>query len=274
MTNTLTSENLLFQSEQHPLVALEFDNPERYLLSLIHRKAYDRAAGIANNLRVLDLGCNNGYGTASLAERAKQVIGVDVSPVAIETARSEHAAQNIEYQLVDGERLPFDDASFDLVTSFQVIEHVDDVLAYLNEILRVLREGGTAIFTTPNRCIRLRQNQRPWNPFHIREYEPSRLQNDLQQEFSEVKVEGLFAAPELEKMERARVARSRQAGRLGLAAVHFLRSLKNGIWAPRPMSEDKRQELTAFMQKWSLADLYYADDHLESALDLMAVCKR
>lgn len=274
MTNAHASGNLLFQSEQHPLVALQFDSCEKYLLSLIHRKAYDRAAGIANGLRVLDLGCNNGYGTATLAECAKHVFGVDVSAAAIETARSEHATKNIEYQLVDGDVLPFDDASFDLVTSFQVIEHVDDVPAYLKEISRVLCRSGTAVFTTPNRCIRLRSRQRPWNPFHLREYKAAGLRNDLQKQFAEVTVEGLFAAPVLEEMERARVAMSRRAGRFGLAAIHFLRSMKNSVWAPRPMNEGKRQELAAFMQRWSLADLYYADERLESALDLIAICKK
>ena len=70
--------NLLFQSKKHPLVSLDFETTQDYCLHLIHTKAYFRAAELAAN-RVLDVGCNNGYGTKILSTRCQRVVGVDVS---------------------------------------------------------------------------------------------------------------------------------------------------------------------------------------------------
>jgi SAM-dependent methyltransferase len=297
MTGNIDTGNLLFQSEHHPLVPLEFDSREGYCLSLIHRKAYLRAAEMADGSDVLDLGCNNGYGTRTIAQRCNRIVGIDVSRQAIEAAISTHAKPNIEYRLVDGGLLPFEDRSFDLVTSFQVIEHVDHVEPYLHEIRRVLRDAGKVVFTTPNRCIRLDPGQRPWNPFHVREYDPATLDQALREVFPHVLIEGLFASPDLYKIERERAARAKAATRpsraarlirtlIGISAgnaviertkaiapaglVRRLRSTGNR--SPVNSTDDVDSEiLAAFVNRWSLSDLYYRDENLDQALDLIAI---
>ncbi len=144
-------------------------------MSLIHRKAYSRAAELARGREVLDLGCNNGAGTALIAQAARRVRGVDVSPRAIASARRKYRSSGIEFHRVDGAAPQFPDRSFDMVTSFQVIEHVLDVAAYLAEVRRVLRPAGIALLTTPNRVIRLDPGMKPWNRFHVTEYTASGL---------------------------------------------------------------------------------------------------
>ena len=153
--------NLLFQSELHPLVPLEFGTVQDYCLHLIHIKGYSLAAELAADQIVLDLECNNEYGTKILNTRCKSVIGVDVSERAIESARQINADAQIAFHVIDGDTLPFDDHTFDMVVSFQVIEHVTAVEPYLHEIQRVLKPRGKALFTTANREIRLDPGMKP-----------------------------------------------------------------------------------------------------------------
>jgi len=268
--------NLLFQSEKHPLVPLAFESESAYCLALIHKKAYARAAEAAAGCDVLDVGCNNGYGTAIVSANCRSIVGVDVSAAAIEEARIRSADSRAYFQHIDGGVLPFDNASFDLVTSFQVIEHVVDVDCYLSEIVRVLRPGGTVIFTTPNREIRLDPGMRPWNRFHVREYSAEGLRGALSRTFGCVTVEGLFAEPGLYAVEHARVSRARRIARLpGFAVLRHLTFLQDlAGWPRRCMRAIRGGSDTAFLEKWSLDDLYYKTDRIDQALDLIAVCRK
>lgn len=96
--------------------------------------------------RVLDLGCGIGRLAAPLAARFGEVVGVDVSPAMIETARELHGGlSNVRFEANSGADLgAFDAASFDLVFSYSVLPHLppDVVHAYFLEVGRVLRPGG------------------------------------------------------------------------------------------------------------------------------------
>ncbi|MDJ0951017.1 MAG: class I SAM-dependent methyltransferase, partial [Alphaproteobacteria bacterium] len=284
--------NLLFQSEQHPLVAESFPDFESFCLSLIHKKAYEEAAALADGATVLDVGCNTGYGAARVAETAKRVVGVDVSARAVATARERYGRPNIEFVLAEGATLPFADASFDLVFSFQVIEHVVDTHAYLSEIVRVLKVGGTALFTTPNRCIRLEPGMKPWNRFHVREYAGQELADVLRAHFEQVEVQGLFASSPIRETELKRVekARKRAKSRLFQLVRTCLRRFRLdnaarqgvGLLAQQFQSAGKTRGDSARtalgsdahpITNCSTADLFYLRDRLDDALDLMAVCR-
>jgi len=81
---------------------------------------------------------------------------------------------------------PFADNSFDIVVTFQVIEHIQDDVGFLKEIHRVLRPGGFAIITTPNRPMSLSRN-----PWHIREYTGRELGDLTRKTFQRVEVKGI-----------------------------------------------------------------------------------
>jgi ubiquinone/menaquinone biosynthesis C-methylase UbiE len=83
---------------------------------------------------------------------ARRVVGTDVSPRAIEAARRRAVHGRPEFVQTDGLDLPFDDASFDLVTSFQVLEHVPDPGPWLEGLRRVLRPGGMVAGSGDVRC--------------------------------------------------------------------------------------------------------------------------
>ncbi|MGQ0799359.1 MAG: class I SAM-dependent methyltransferase [Pseudomarimonas sp.] len=147
-----------------------------YVIYLTHSASYDYAQPHCRDKRVLDLGCGSGYGAARMATVAQSVIGVDVAADAVAFARARHSAPNLKFELAEADaRLPFDDESFDVVLSFQVIEHVVDEGAYLREARRVLRRGGLILIITPDRQHRLLPGQKPWNRWHLREYSAQSL---------------------------------------------------------------------------------------------------
>jgi SAM-dependent methyltransferase len=99
--------------------------------------------------RVLDLGSGTGAFTAVLAEAGAQPIGAEVAETAVARARAEHPELEFRVVPIDGP-LPFEDNSFDLVWSSEVIEHVADTARWLSEVRRVLAPGGRLLLTTPN----------------------------------------------------------------------------------------------------------------------------
>ncbi|MBI3748918.1 MAG: class I SAM-dependent methyltransferase [Chloroflexi bacterium] len=204
-------ETIRLQAEEHPLIEdTPPATPAEHCLRLVHLRAYDEAVARAAGRDVLDVGCNTGYGTVRFVPVARRVVGVDVSPGAIDAARLRAADGRPEFVLTSGAALPFADDSFDLVTSFQVLEHVSDPLAYLRELARVVRPGGELFLATPNAAIRLDPGMTPWNRFHVHEYLASELRELLRQVFPEVRVRGLFGTPTLYETEIRRVDAARQ----------------------------------------------------------------
>lgn len=268
----LTHEEMIgLQAEKHELIdPKRFKTREEYVLHLVHTVAYEHAAREASNKRVLDLGCNTGYGTAILARKSKSIVGVDVSEGAVSAASREHA--NIEFHLVNGKELPFPSGSFDLVTSFQVIEHLVDPRQYLDEIRRVLVPGGVVLFTTPNAVLRLDPGMKPWNQFHVREFNADELVDLLQPFFSKVEISGLFADPELYEIERNRLttaranARYRSGGAQAIAgALTKARRWLTRRSQPTPLDDN-------FTRRHGTESFYYTDSGLADALDLLATC--
>ncbi|HZC28983.1 MAG TPA: class I SAM-dependent methyltransferase [Gaiellaceae bacterium] len=90
--------------------------------------------------RALELGCGEGRVTRDLAARGHEVVGVDVGPTCLGLAQE--ADQAGEYVLSDAARLPFGDATFDLVVAFNSLMDIDDMPGAISEAARVLTEDG------------------------------------------------------------------------------------------------------------------------------------
>ncbi len=108
----------------------------------------DFAAPIGNE-RVLDIGTGAGHTALALASRVSSVVLTDPVPAMLATARrllSEAGVGNAEFAEAVAERLPFPDASFDIVTTRLAAHHFDDVALAFREVARVLRQGGVFIF--------------------------------------------------------------------------------------------------------------------------------
>jgi 2-polyprenyl-3-methyl-5-hydroxy-6-metoxy-1,4-benzoquinol methylase len=142
---------------------------ESYLIYIMHIVTYNYARSYVIGKDVLDMGCGTGYGTALIADSCLSISGVDISDEAIAYAKEKYQHPNLAYKTihkVEDAPLPFADQKFDVVLSFQVIEHISDTRTYLTEIQRVLKPGGVFIVATPDRSTRLLPFQRPWNRYH------------------------------------------------------------------------------------------------------------
>lgn len=104
---------------------------------------------------VLDLGCAGGFMAEAMSDQGANVIGIDPAVQAVGAARAHAAAseRDIRYDVGIGERLPYQDAVFDIVVCVDVLEHVADLTAVIAEIARVLKPGGIFLFDTINRNL-------------------------------------------------------------------------------------------------------------------------
>ncbi|MFV0388122.1 MAG: class I SAM-dependent methyltransferase [Pyrinomonadaceae bacterium] len=100
--------------------------------------------GNGKNLKILDVGCGTGANLEMLASYG-DAEGVDVSDDALKFSR----AKGLKVHKGLAEELPFADDSFDLVTALDVVEHLDDDIAGLREMNRVLRKGGKTLIFVP-----------------------------------------------------------------------------------------------------------------------------
>jgi SAM-dependent methyltransferase len=102
---------------------------------------------------VLDVGCGAGVDLARFARGGAEVTGVDVSPSAIELARTNFEQQGLRgrFEAADGEHLPFPGDRFDLVFAHGVVQYTASPQRLVDECRRVLKPGGEAIFQVYNR---------------------------------------------------------------------------------------------------------------------------
>src|SRR5204862_372301 len=102
---------------------------------------------------VLEVGCGAGVDLARFAKGGAQVTGVDLAASAIDLARLNFEQQGLAatFQVADAERLPFPDNSFDLVYAHGVVQYTADPQRLVDEVHRVLKPGGEAVFQVYNR---------------------------------------------------------------------------------------------------------------------------
>ena len=105
-------------------------------------KAFLDFCPITSQSYVLDAGTGTGIVARALAQHAKKVIGIDISPEMIDTFRANSNPANLECHECDVQAMPFSSETFDLCTARMVFHHVENCMAGLKEILRVLKTGG------------------------------------------------------------------------------------------------------------------------------------
>lgn len=140
-----------------------------------HRMRYNFVIPyVKEHHKVLDYGCGVGYG-AYILSKAKFVMAADISEEAILYANKHYKRENITYSVQD---TPMDHGDFDIITCFEVIEHVLDPVSILSSLSKSLSEDGLLFVSSPN------EEKMPFSkerfPFHKRHYTPNELKGLLE----------------------------------------------------------------------------------------------
>lgn len=136
-----------------------------------HAARYEFAAMYTKGKKVLDMACGSGYGSRILCDLgALEVYGCDLAEEGIKFAQRTHACKCAKFQIMDATKITFQNKSFDVVVSFETIEHVLKSHDVIKEFSRVLNDQGTLIISTPNKPLVSGLNTKPKNPFHVKEF--------------------------------------------------------------------------------------------------------
>jgi len=164
-------------------------SPEEHdiIISLEHWHRYVHISDLVSNKDILDVASGMGYGANLLAKNANSVVGVDISEQAVASSRNKYFRENLSYQVASVSELPFENDIFDIVVSFETIEHISESLQlkFLEEVKRVLKEDGVFIVSTPEKYYYsdLRNYN---NEFHIKEFYEKEFRTFLNGFFSNV----------------------------------------------------------------------------------------
>ncbi|MGZ5342144.1 MAG: class I SAM-dependent methyltransferase [Solirubrobacterales bacterium] len=224
------------------------DVPEENYWYRRHVAVYEWIAARCAGLRVVDLACGEGYGSALLAARAREVTGVDANPEAHEHARLRYRRPNLGFERLLVEDF---DQKVDAVVFLQTIEHIHEPGTLLEHFAAI---APVAYVSTPNRLTLAPPGaEKSDNPWHLREYDAGQYRELLEPHFSSVEILGLFHARKLRAQE--------VAVRLGWDRVH--RALR----ITKPFYDRFVPAIRASDFKLS------ATRDLDRALDFIAVCR-
>lgn len=227
------------------------ETPAKFLSE--HLKAYEFVRDFVKGKKVLEVGCGDGYGSAYLAKTAAEVTGMDYEKDIILSAKNKYSCKNLSFVDGDATCLEFENGSFDVICSFQVIEHIpeDQLLQYLSEIKRVLKNDGTFCLSTLNlehsiKCPLTYQK----NPAHCKEFALGDLKKLLNGAFLGVEIYGL---------------------RLSLKHRFYQRLKKSGIFNFFPKGVNP---VSRFYDKVTTGDFKITDGNLRKAIDFICVCRK
>lgn len=156
--------------------------------TLSHIKRYEWVSPKVKGLHCLDLACGCGYGTHYLAKNgADRITGTDISLDAVRFARKYYKSENLEFFPMDALDLKFENDSFDAVTCFEILEHVDEEgqNKLLAESARVLKNDGALYISSPNASV-----YQFLRKFHLKELTMAEFESLLRKFYRNVEIFG------------------------------------------------------------------------------------
>ena len=160
------------------------DGPQQFGNAEANLRFLEATGAVTAGVDVLEIGTGTGGMLHTLLQRGVRARGVEINEALIAESRTWFG--ELPVQRVDGVALPFADASFDVVVSFDVFEHIPDSDAHLREVVRVLRPGGRYLVQTPSKwpntvfeTIRWKSVTR-WRADHCALHTPGQLRRRLE----------------------------------------------------------------------------------------------
>ncbi len=140
--------------------------------------------------KILEIGCGIGSIVAELAKQGHDVIGTDISREAIRYGLKKYGDINLDVQ--PAENLDFDDATFDIVLSFDLFEHIAQIDRHVSEVRRVLKPQGYYLFQTPNKLSNvifetLSKKSLKWRIAHPSLHSPRQLRRRMSRHGFEIR---------------------------------------------------------------------------------------
>lgn len=257
-----------------------FKSDAEFYNHLMHIATYQFGSKYAKGKRVLDYGCGSGYGSFILSNVAEKVTAIDTDKDTIEYAKSNYSASNLDYKNIS--KL---NEKFDLITSFQVIEHVDNVKNYIAQLRSLLKPNGYVLLSTPERKNRLfKYIQKPWNIYHKREYSEETIRRQLMKIFDKIETLKITSKPEFVMKE---ILRTRKQRIITLPCTLFIypdtvrvmllrlqSEIYNWIVSKRIRQEVSENEIIQqedYKSKYTIADIEIKDNP-EIWTDLLLIC--
>ncbi len=237
------------------------ENPiyQRHIIA--YREAAKRISGA-----LLEVGCGEGYGIQHLAAAAGSYLGIDKFPTTVENLPAHAEIRQLEVPPFKG----IADHSFDFVVTFQVIEHIENDLLFLQEIKRVLKPGGQLILTTPNRLMSLSRN-----PWHVREYKPVEMRTILERVFPQVDLQAVYGNEKVMHYYEENKASVRKFTRFDIFNLQY-RLPRRLLQIPYDLANRMNRRMLQ-NQHTGLVNDITADDYFiapvaDNCLDYFAIC--
>jgi ubiquinone/menaquinone biosynthesis C-methylase UbiE len=157
--------------------------------------AYEWSIPFITGKKVLDTGCGLGYGANFMSGYATEVVGIDYDRETIEQNKKSYSdKKNISFVEGTIPPLPFPDGTFDVVTSYHFIEHLNERKVFIGECIRILKPGGKLLLTTPNTKKSFARN-----PFHVHEYTFDEISKELNSFTKNIELLGLNGNEQVNK---------------------------------------------------------------------------
>lgn len=268
------------------LSPLAVKTKEDHMLYLRHHMPYILVALLfgSKSKTCADIGSGKGYGCFTLGRKFKSVIGIDTDKKSVEESIATYSPHNlhVHFKMSKDENFGLPERSVDMITSFQVIEHIKNADAFVSSIHKVLKPNGCALLTTPNRELRLENHEKPWNRFHVTEYKKDALKillqkkyedkNVIEHKFRYVDVLGVTGIEEVLEVELARLKKVRELVKKDKLKLH--RRMPLFLYYPLVGALVKtlpKKEEGSYGFKFE-ENVYFLTDDISKSIDILAFC--